>query len=284
MRITEKIHALKIPFQVPIAPGTQLDRFVYVYLLLGETITLLDSGVAGAEQAIFDYILSQGRKPAEIARIILSHSHPDHIGAAAAIKAAAGCQIWAHAAEKDWIENPEQQFQARPVPGFHGLVDGAVAVDRLLADGEILDLGRELECQIIHTPGHSRGSISLYFRQQSVLFSGDAILLPNDLPTYEDMGASIASINKLAEYRTATILLSSWEEPLRGQAAIDRRIKESLAYLRNIDRTVREVSGQGITDRAELCRHVVNRLGLPPLAANPLTARALSSSLTFTPD
>ena len=45
MRITENIHAIKLPFQVVIGPETKLDRFVYAYLVLGPEIALIDSAV-----------------------------------------------------------------------------------------------------------------------------------------------------------------------------------------------------------------------------------------------
>ena len=86
MQITPAIHALRHPFKIPVAPGIAIDRFVYSYLLAGETITLIDTGVAGCENVIFDYIRSIGRDPREISLIILTHSHPDHIGAAKAIQ------------------------------------------------------------------------------------------------------------------------------------------------------------------------------------------------------
>ena len=49
MQVTPAIHALRHPFKVPVAPGIALDRFVYSYLIAGETITLVDTGVAGCE-------------------------------------------------------------------------------------------------------------------------------------------------------------------------------------------------------------------------------------------
>ena len=66
MQITDHIHALRISFKVPITPELSLDRFVYVYLIFGKNIYLIDSGVAGSSNIIFAYIQEQGRKPEEI--------------------------------------------------------------------------------------------------------------------------------------------------------------------------------------------------------------------------
>ena len=63
MKVTESVHALEIPFKVPVAPETQVDRSVFAYLIFGKKITLIDSGVAGAESIIFDYIRKNDRDP-----------------------------------------------------------------------------------------------------------------------------------------------------------------------------------------------------------------------------
>lgn len=88
--------------------------------------------------------------------MVLTHAHPDHIGAARSIKSATGCMIAAHSSEKPWIEDVELQARERPVPGFHSLVQGPVTVDRLLEDGDITNLGNGPKIEILHTPGHSR--------------------------------------------------------------------------------------------------------------------------------
>lgn len=63
MQITKQIHAIKIPFQIAIGPGIKVDRFVYVYLIYGKKIYLIDTGVATSEKMIFDYIRKTGRNP-----------------------------------------------------------------------------------------------------------------------------------------------------------------------------------------------------------------------------
>jgi len=54
MQVTKQIHAIKIPFQIPVAPGKTLDRFVYSYLIYDTEICLIDSGIKSSERAIFD--------------------------------------------------------------------------------------------------------------------------------------------------------------------------------------------------------------------------------------
>jgi len=69
MQVTDHIHALKIHFKLLVRPGKMLDRFVYAYLIYGDQICLVDSGVAGSEVVIFDYVTHTGRDPREISRL-----------------------------------------------------------------------------------------------------------------------------------------------------------------------------------------------------------------------
>ncbi len=175
MQATKRTHAIKIPFKVPVSSETSVDRFAFIYLIFGDSIHLIDSGVAGAESIIWEYIKKQGREPKEVSTLILTHSHPDHIGAAKSIKNQTSCTIFAHKNAQNWIEDTEQQFNERPVPGFQTLVEGSVDVDRLVDGGEILTLEKDIICKIIHTPGHSKGSIAI-LTAEGDLFCGDLLV------------------------------------------------------------------------------------------------------------
>lgn len=281
MQVSEHLHAVQIPFVVPVAPGQDLPRLAYAYLALADTVTLIDCGVQGAEQRIYDYLGGQGKSPETIATLLLTHSHPDHLGAAKAMVARTGCQVWAHGHEQGWIEDTDRQYKERPVPGFHSLVGGPVTVNRLLTEGEWLTLATGLTCQVLLTPGHSRGSTSFWFKEEGVLLTGDALPVPGDLPIYENISAALASVETLQKIPGVTTLLSSWEAPIQGAAAIAARIAASHAWLARIHATVLEF-GQGRTlDPMVLCALVVERLGLPPVAVMPLVAKGFASSLAI---
>lgn len=284
MQVTEHIHALKIPFKIPINPEKVIDRDVYSYIVFGNKITLIDTAVMGAETIIFDYIRKKGRDPKEISMVVLSHSHPDHIGSVKAIKEATGCQVAVYSAERDWIEDTEKQFRERPVPGFHTLVGGPVTVDRLLGDGEIVSLDETITCEVMHTPGHSRGSLALFFANEKAIITGDALPLPDDLPIYEDIVASVNSIKRLKKIQNIETLLSSWEAPIHGDERIGKRIYDSILYLYRIHETVLKAKSHGKEDLMDLCRYVVTEMGLPPFAANPLVAKSFASNLAAMAD
>jgi hydroxyacylglutathione hydrolase len=123
------------------------------------------------------------------------------------------------------------------------------------------------------------GSISLYCREEGVLFAGDAIPLANDLPIYDDAAAAAATIKKLRSKEPLACLLSSWSDPLAGDAGY-KMMDAGLEYLQRIHGIVRSIAAKGkVDDPMELCARVVAVLGLPEVAVNPLTAGSFVSHL-----
>ena len=100
--------------------------------------------------------------------IIVTHAHPDHIGAIAQVKEATGASFALHNDEAKVLQNYDYtQFSAfdpsfRPPP----------QPDRLLVDGDSIEIG-DLNFRIVHTPGHSSGGICII--GHGVVFSGDTL-------------------------------------------------------------------------------------------------------------
>ena len=273
------IHPVRILFDVP-APSGPVPRFVFSFIICtDESIALVDTGVFGSEQSIFGEIRKAGREPGAISMVILTHSHPDHIGAAKAIRESTGCSIAAHQLERAWIEDTELQEKERPVPGFSRLVGGPVKVDRALADGDIIAFGEGRSIEVIHTPGHSPGSVSLLLRPEMALFSGDAIPVPGDLPVYDNPDESARSIERLMNIDGIQYLFSSWDTLKEGEE-VYWAMDDGYAWVEQVSGAVRELSAAnpGIDSR-QLTLLVLKEIGLPPEAANPMVTRTIVRSV-----
>ena len=279
MQITEHIHALKIPFKLRVGPDKTLDRFVFAYLIFGDQICLIDSGVAGAEVLILDYIKKAGRDPREITRLVFTHSHPDHIGGSRAIKKQTGCKVAAHIDARRWIENVDRQYAERPIGNFYDLVGGSVEIDRDLKEGDQLDLGDGKTLEIFHTPGHSKGSISLLYNKDRALFAGDAVPKPGTVPIYEDVATSIQSIKKLKRIKGLKILIASWDDPQFG-ARVYRSMDSGLQWFQQIHEAVlAETAESDALDPKDLSARVLKRLGFPEIPLVPIVVTSIGAHL-----
>jgi hydroxyacylglutathione hydrolase len=262
MKVTEHVHALKVPFP---AAG----RFVYVYFILGPKICVIDGGIASATETILDVIQKTGRDLKEISWLVQTHSHGDHIGASARIREVSGCKVAAHPEEVAWMEDLELQYRNRPTPTFYTFVQEPVKVDRRVQEGDAIDFADGQTLQVIHTPGHSPGSISLYYPQDQAIFSGDAIPLGGGLPIYADISKTVQSVRKLKAIPGIQALFSSWHEPQQGEK-VYQTMDEALAYMQKIHDLVRREKGNAPSlDSREMSLRILKHLGLPESMLSP---------------
>ena len=162
-------------------------RGANVYLLLSDGgLTLVDSGMDGNADPIATQLEEAGHSLSQVHSIVLTHAHVDHVGSAAELARRSGAQVLAHRAEVPYIE----QTQSMPSTSlFRRLMNwlsnrvlfttSACRVDRPLEEGDTIEaLGGT---QVIHTPGHTPGSISLYQPERRIVFCGDALFNANPL-------------------------------------------------------------------------------------------------------
>ncbi|MDR2147922.1 MAG: MBL fold metallo-hydrolase [Tannerella sp.] len=256
------IKRIRIDFKVT----EEIRRFVYLYVIVSKGIHLIDTGVAGAETVIEDYLKSIGRNISEVKSILLTHSHPDHIGSAFKIKELSNCTVYACEMEKSWIENIDRQFTERPIPNFYTLLNQSVSIDKMLKNNDILTLEEGITVQVIETKGHSAGSLSFLWKEQGELFTGDAIPATNDIPIYVSARDSIATLQKLLALEGVERYLSAWDDVYdtdRGKSVI----KNSIDYLLRIDDTVKNIlTNSGDKDQDKIYGQVCAALNLQ----NPL--------------
>jgi glyoxylase-like metal-dependent hydrolase (beta-lactamase superfamily II) len=188
----------------------------------------------------------------------ITHAHPDHIGGCPAVrKASPAAPFYAHAADKPWIEDVEKQYRERPILNFFELVEGPVPVSKELKEGDALSWAKGKTLRVLETPGHSRGSISLFLEEEGALFVGDAVPAAGTIPIYVDPQASIRSIQKLKKVPGVKYLFSAWHEPISGNQ-IHTTMDEALRYIEKIDQIVKdlcktmppETSGEELSIRA----------------------------------
>ena len=263
MQITQNIHALKITFPSAVSENEAVERFVYVYFIFGKNVCMIDGGVAASYPNIVDYLNSSGKKIEEIHLLAHTHCHPDHIGSSPAIREASGSEVAAHGFAKPWIEDVDLQYRERPTGTFYTLVSGSVGIDRILNDGDTLDLGEGQSLTVLHTPGHSRDSVSFFHDQDKVLFTGDTIPVPDERPVYDDVLALIGSIRKLQALKGIEVLCSSWLEPKYGDDAYSE-MEKSVEYIQHLHEIVcRAQADFPSMDRADLCNRVLEIIKQP---------------------
>ena len=263
MKLSEHVYEIRLPFQSVIGGGRTVERIVNLWLISNGKLCLIDSGVLSADRVFFEYLKSSGRHPHEVALLVLTHAHPDHIGSGPSIVRRTGCRTAAHIKAVPWIEDVDMQFKERPLDNFYDLVEGSFKIDRIIEDGDTLEWGDNLLLDVIHTPGHSKDSVSLFLKKDGVLFTGDAVPVAGDLPIYEDVLELVASIQKLKTRKGVTVLCSSWKEP-QQYGDIDGYMDKSLAYIQSIHAIVcRIVKDSPAVSSKDLCVRVLKKLGLP---------------------
>ena len=173
-----------------------------IYLIIDEVIALIDAGTGMNFETVTRNMGKFGLKPSDIKLLINTHCHFDHIGGDRDFIKAAGCEVAIHELEADLLRKGDQIITlAGGLFGRRRLEPTEVV--RELHEGDWIDLG-EFRLQVLHTPGHTSGSISLFEPKQRLLFAGDTIFSDGigrvDLPT-GDAEALHTSITRLAELK-----------------------------------------------------------------------------------
>jgi len=118
---------------------------------------------------------------AKLKYIYLTHCHGDHTGAVVELKNRHGGKVLVHRTESENLNNPSVTLNY-----FIGMPDIELETNSRIDDEDLIHLGN-IEFKVIHTPGHTSGSTSLYCEKEKMLFTGDTIFRGTwgrtDLPT-----------------------------------------------------------------------------------------------------
>ncbi|MEU0658285.1 MBL fold metallo-hydrolase [Streptomyces lavendulocolor] len=220
---------------IEVRPRLLMLRFpigqAYVWVDGDDDLTLVDAGWAGAAPGIEAAVRRRGLRPEGLRRIVLTHCHRDHVGAAEELAARYGAEVVAHASDAPVVRGeapvPEPVLLDWEVPLYeHGLtvpVAPPTRVDREVADGDELGFGGG--ARVVHTPGHTEGSIAVHLPHHSVLFTGDTVASVGRVALgvfHVDRGRAGESMRRLAGLAPDTVCFGHGDPLTENAAAVLR--------------------------------------------------------------
>lgn len=219
-----KLYVLEINFEINGAMES-----IYPVILSDENeMILIDCGYPNFLQLIEECASKNTIDLEKLTKLIITHHDFDHMGSAADIKSKyPNIKILASSKDKNYINGKEKSLRLQQAESvyndlpddqkeaaltFHKLLESVdnVDVDITLNDGDIFDWCGGME--IVETPGHMPGHISIYLKESKTLIAGDALVILNGKlaianPQYTlDISEAKKSINKLLNYDIQKII------------------------------------------------------------------------------
>jgi len=209
------------------------DLYVYIwqnpyenncnsYIIGGEIVTLIDPGHTQYLDRLFRQMEEDGLSKDRLNLVLLTHSHPDHFESLEAFLDQS-VKIAMSREEEQYLQQIGKylfEMMGKSLPSYR--------IDFFLKEGELRLKNRVL--QIIHTPGHSPGSLSIYWPEKKTLFTGDLIFYGGVGRTDFPKGNSkllVKSIERLARLDVELLL------PGHGEIVMGREmVLENFEFIR----------------------------------------------------
>lgn len=222
---------------VALPPSTHTNA----YLVGRDPAYLIDPGPndPAEQERLFDLLDAQCASGRRIAAVVLTHQHPDHVGAVAACARRYGVPVWAHRLTAEALR-------------------GRVEIARFLNEGERLDLGASPDgagtwyLEAIHTPGHAAGHLAFYEPRYRLLLVGDLVSTVSSIaiaPPEGDLAIYLDSVRRLQRFDCRLLLPAHGNASARPadtlRECLEHRAKREaqlLEALRAGPRTVNELA------------------------------------------
>ncbi|WP_344640418.1 MBL fold metallo-hydrolase [Kitasatospora cystarginea] len=230
------------------------DHLVNFYLVdTGPALVLVDAGLPAHWDGLLGTLRDLGRPVTDIAAVLITHGHPDHVGLAERVRAASGAEVSVHESDAPILAEPRQLNKVwhpeRSLLGYAVRRPSGLRAPLHLARGGALRTPavRELrtfsdDCQLtvpgsplaVLTPGHTHGSTSYLFPDASIAFTGDALVTHDAVAGRigpcvicraftQDSRSALASLDKIAEHDIDLVLPGHGEPWTDGLAMAARQ-------------------------------------------------------------
>jgi glyoxylase-like metal-dependent hydrolase (beta-lactamase superfamily II) len=218
----------------PNVHAIQLLRVKVHAILEADAVTLIDTGYAGSLPRITKALTDLGCSLSDVRRVICTHGHPDHAGGAQAL-ADLGIEILIHPADAANTHVDLGSAIRKPSRGrFFAAMTPPVETYTPLEDGAVVPVLGGLE--VIHTPGHTPGSVCLYAPRRGLLFVGDVLqrrfgkVSAASALYSDDAAGARSSVQRLAGLDVKTVIFSHFppleDEPAATLAKLARQVSE----------------------------------------------------------
>lgn len=219
-------------------PGVTMLTFpkalVNAFLVKADVLTLIDTGTPGGTDKLVSAIRSGGHGERELGRILLTHRHSDHASNAAELAQITGAEVQCSPADAPFIREGIEQPRPRAATPLGRVMVPYVKIAlpwklRGVAARESLTEGARIgPFQVIATPGHTAGHISLLWEERGILFAGDAaahITSVGPHPAADDPATAKQSFASLSDHDFDVACFGHGRPLTRGAAAQFRAIR-----------------------------------------------------------
>ncbi len=301
-RVHDRVYRLPAPFE-----GGGL---VNLYVIRGDKTAVVDSGVLGTPTTYLAPALEAvGLKLGDVDMVLNSHGHMDHLGGNSELKDA-GAEIALHRDDLALAESNRHHIETaaaahkalgleRVMPDREAfllrVLGREVGVDRVLEDGDTVDLGADVRLQVVHTPGHTAGAVCYWWEAAGLLITGDSVQArgsrPGGMTVIEQPSVYPEGLNKAEAVQAQTLLMGHAFKGADGNdlgpVASGATVTHVFRVSRDFHTALTEAFDRAIADApdatgAEIARRAIDALrdaysledepstGFPPSAAMTL--------------
>ena len=268
---------------------------VCLYVVKGSKLALVDTGYSNHPgDAIEPVLHALDLRLDEVDYILNTHGHADHLGGNAVVKDASGALVHLHRDDLPMAGGPEallhSPFEVLSAIRDLGWEDDIAAresllrtrvgrdvgIDRVLDEGDTIDLGNGMVFSVVHTPGHTPGSVTFVNEATGLALVGDAVRgfggPPGGLPFYFEPGPYETTLAKLADLPITTMAMghpSRWSgeaglgSPVRVGPEVKQTLIDSQTFIPVIQQAAAESLAKGPGSFEEHVRWALDALPEP---------------------